>query len=108
MDRMKAEGTYLTKAQKERAKRAAILREQFGFQMEDGEEAEAGEGSTENAEGEQKPTQEKEKTGQKRPMATRIKKKKVEMKPVEEEAPLEEAAAAGKPEPAREEVPTSA
>ncbi|CAL1171935.1 unnamed protein product [Cladocopium goreaui] len=72
--KQKAEGTYLTKKQKEQAKRAAQLREQFGYNMGKDEDEEAEEEA-------EKP--------QKRPMATKKKKRPQRMQETEETAEKE-------------------
>jgi len=95
IEKMKADGTYLTAKQKVAAARAAQLREQFGFSLADGDE------DDEEAETvpEPKPT--------KRPIASKKKKKSQSQAEEEEEeaAPPAAAAAAGGEEEEEEAEP---
>mmetsp|Transcript_62284 Transcript_62284/g.157395 ORF Transcript_62284/g.157395 Transcript_62284/m.157395 type:complete len:1365 (+) Transcript_62284:122-4216(+) len=75
IQRQKDEGTYMSKAEKERAKRAALLREQFGFSMEKDDDDE---GEEEKKKDEAAP--------KKRPLATKLKKKKKEDDEEDDEA----------------------
>eukprot|EP00928_Gymnodinium_smaydae_P098743 TRINITY_DN9247_c0_g1_i5.p1 TRINITY_DN9247_c0_g1~~TRINITY_DN9247_c0_g1_i5.p1 ORF type:complete len:1365 (+),score=495.31 TRINITY_DN9247_c0_g1_i5:118-4095(+) len=94
IQKQKAEGTYMSKAEKLRAQRAKELREQFGFTMggDDDEDGEKEEGANE----------EKPKDQKKKPVvASKLKKKKQEQKK-EDEAEDEE-----KPPPSPDTKPAS-